>query len=296
MALRDNVIRGYGAARHALSRLALLYGIGFTGNIAVPRSIDHGVAEPLGKAIVINLTLLGLFAFHQSLMAGPIERHRYALSGSFALFLLYWQWRTVPTLIWDVPSPAGRLGPHVLFWLAWAIVVFGAKSLRRFDWLELRVKYFMWREKPRGKRRFGSHLLYWPARHPIVSGFIVAFWATPVMTAGHLLFAVAATGCVVVVVRAHERGSRRQSALATTVIAELSGTVFPALRQATVFAGPAVSLELPPQRRFRPTSLRPQHARRSGSHHRSIRTWLPNSRYRPNGRDRRARAGCIRTP
>jgi protein-S-isoprenylcysteine O-methyltransferase Ste14 len=241
MTLRDNTIRGYGAACYLLSRSALLYGAGFVGNVAVPRSIDHAVAAPLDRAVVVNL-LLGLFAvfarWWARFMAQSTERGTYVLLGSVTLLLLYWQWRTVPTVIWDVPSPAGRLGLHVLFWLGWAIAVFGAISIRHFNWFDVRLKYFMWRERLHGETGFGSRLLYWLTRHPIMLGIVIAFWATPVMTAGHLLFAVAATGYIVVVVRQQERDLRRQSALTTTVIAELSSTVFPALRQPTVFPRP----------------------------------------------------------
>jgi protein-S-isoprenylcysteine O-methyltransferase Ste14 len=242
MTLRDNTIRGYGAACYLLSRSALLYGIGFVGNVAVPRSFDHAVAAPADKAIVANLLLLGLFALFgrgwARFVAQSIERGTHVLFGSLRLLLLYWQWRTMPTVVWDVPSPAGRLGLHVLFWLGCAIVVIGAIGIRHFDWFDLRLKYFMWREKRHGEGGFGSQLLYWLTRHPIMLGFIIAFWATPVMTAGHLLFVVAATGYIVVVVRQEERDLRRQSALTTTIIAELSRTVFPALRQATVFPRP----------------------------------------------------------
>jgi protein-S-isoprenylcysteine O-methyltransferase Ste14 len=253
MTLRDNTIRGYGAACYLLSRSALLYGIGFVGNIAVPRSIDHAVSAPLDKAVVVNLLLLGQFALQQRLVADPvfrrswarfmaqsIERSTHVLFASLLLLLLYWQWRTLPTVVWDVPLPAGRLGLHVLFWLGWAIVAIGAITIKRFDWFDLRPVYF-WREKLYGDLGFGSRLLYWLARHPIVLGFVIAFWATPVMTAGQLLFAVAASGYIVVVVRQKERDSRLQSALTTTVIAELSSTVFPALRQATVFPRPSVN-------------------------------------------------------
>jgi methanethiol S-methyltransferase len=248
MTLRDNMIRSYGAACYLLSRSALLYGIGFVSNIAVPRSIDHAVAAPLDKAVVVNVLLLGLFAFQQSLLADPgfrrswarfmaqsIGRSTHVLFGSLMLLLLYWQWRTLPTVVWDVLSPAGRLGLQALFWLGWAIVVIGAISIKHFGWFDLRPVYLTWCEKLYGEPRFGSQLLYWLTRHPIVLGFIIAFWATPVMTAGQLLFAVAATGYIVVVVRQEERDSRRQVALTATVIAELSSTVFPALRQATVF-------------------------------------------------------------
>lgn len=271
MTLWDKVVRGCGAACQVLSRVALLYGIGFTGNVAVPRSIDHAVAAPPGNAILIDLLLLGLFAFQYHVMARPTERGADALFGSLALFLLYWQWRTLPALIWDVPSPAARLGPRVVFWLGWAIVVFGANGIRRFDCFELRIRYFMWRERHYPRRGFVFRLLRWPARHPLMFGLVIALWATPVMTSGHLLLAVAATGFTVAVVRGEEHGSRRRSALAATIIAELSGTVFPALRRATVFPGSARP-ESPPRRRCRPSSLRPPPARRSGSHRLPTRT------------------------
>lgn len=248
MALRDNAVRGYGAACYLLSRAALLCGIGFVGNIAAPRTIDHAVAAPPHKAVVVDLLLLGLFAFQQSVMADPvfrqwwarfiaqsIERSTYVLFGSLTLFLLYWQWRTIPTVVWDVASPPGRLGLHALFWLGWAIVVSGAISIRHVDWFDLRLAYFGWREKLYGGGGFGYRLLYRAARHPIMSSFVIAFWATPVMTAGHLLLAAAATGYIVVFVRQEERELRRQSALADAIVAELSGTVFPVLRRATVY-------------------------------------------------------------
>lgn len=235
MTLRDKAIRGYGAVCYLLSRAALLCGIGFVGNIAAPRSIDHAVAAAPHKAVVVNLLLLGLFAFQQGVMADPVfrqwwarfmaqsmERATYVLLGSFTLFLLYWQWRTIPAVVWDVSSPAGRMGLYAAFWLGWAVVVIGAIGGKRSDGAS-----------------FGHGVLYWPGRHPIMAGFVVAFWAAPVMTAGHLLFALAATGYIAVFVRQEEREFRRRSALTAAVVAELSATVFPVLRRATVYPTPS---------------------------------------------------------
>lgn len=246
--MRDNMISGYGLGCHLLSRAALLCGLGFVGNLAVPRSIDHAVAAPLHKAVVVDLLLLGVFAFQQSVMADPVfrqwwarfvaqsmERSTYVLCGSLTLFLLYWQWRTIPAVVWDVSSPAARLGLRALFWLGWAVVAIGAIRVKHLDWFDLGPAYFLWREKLYDGAGFGARLLYWPARHPILSGFVTAFWATPVMTVGHLLFALAATGYIVVFVRQEERELRRRSALTAEVIAELSGTVFPVLRRTTVY-------------------------------------------------------------
>ena len=247
MALRDKRIKAYGTVCYLISRVALLYAIGFVGNIAVPRSIDDAVAAPVHKAVVVNLLLLGLFAFQQSLMADPVfrkwlarfvalsvERSTYVLFGSLALFLVYWQWRTMPTVVWDVPTAVGRLGLHVVFWLGWAIVAAGAVSIKHFDWFNSRRVYFAWRKKCHSDTGFRCQLPSWLVQHPIMLGFVIAFWATPVMTAGYLLFAVAATGYIVMVVREEERDLRRQSALNTAVIAELSNTFLRVPRQATV--------------------------------------------------------------
>ncbi|MCV7381837.1 hypothetical protein BST11_26745 [Mycobacterium alsense] len=252
MTLRDYAVRGYGAACYLLSRTALLCGIGFVGNIVMPRSIDHAVAAPPHKAVVVDLLLLGLFAFQQSVMADPVfrqwwarfmaqsmERSTYVLFGSLTLFLLYWQWRTIPAVVWEVSSPAGRLALHAVYWLGWAAVVIGAIGIRHFDRLDLGPVYLRWRERLSGGWGFGSGLMYWPVRHPIMSGFVIAFWATPVITAGHLLFTFAATGYIVIFVRLEERELRRQSTLAAEVVAELSGTVFPVLRRATVYPTPS---------------------------------------------------------
>lgn len=257
MALRDTAIRGYGGACYLLSRAALLCGIGFVGNIAVPRSIDHALTAPLHKAVAVNLVLLGVFAFQQGLMADPefrrwwgrlmpepVERATYVMFGSLALFLLYWQWRTMPMVVWDVAAPAGRLWLHAVFWLGWAIVVMEAIGIKRFDRFDAGPVYLVRREKLHGEKGLGARLPYLPARHPIMSGFVIAFWATPVMTAGHLLFATAATAYIVMFVRREEREERElrlRTALATAAIKELSGTAFPVLRQPTVYSRPSAN-------------------------------------------------------
>jgi protein-S-isoprenylcysteine O-methyltransferase Ste14 len=208
----------YGAASYLVGLAAFLYAICFVGNVAVPRTIDHGVAAPIGEAVVVNVLLLSAFAVQHSVMARPafkrwwtrfvprsIERSTYVLVTGLVLFLLFWQWRTMPAVIWEVTLRPGRLVLQVLFWLGWATVLASTFMINHFDLFGLRQVYLAWRGQPYTELGFRTPLLYRLVRHPLMLGFIVAFWATPRMTAGHLLFAIATTGYILIAVRWEER-------------------------------------------------------------------------------------------
>ncbi|HEX3547474.1 MAG TPA: NnrU family protein [Mycobacterium sp.] len=208
---------GYGAASYVIFLAAFLYAIGFVGNFVVPRTVDAGVAAPIGEAVVVNVLLMGLFAVQHSVMARPgfkrwwtrlvpasIERSTYVLLSSLVLFVLYWQWRTMPAVIWDVSSSAGRVALWALFWLGWATALASTFMINHFDLFGLRQVFLAWRGKPYSDLDFRTVLLYRLVRHPLMVGFIIAFWATPKMTAGHLLFAAVTTAYILVAIQLEE--------------------------------------------------------------------------------------------
>jgi methanethiol S-methyltransferase len=183
----------------------------------VPRSIDHGLPSPIGQAVLVNALLLGAFGVQHSVMARPafkrwwtrfvpssIERSTYVWLSSAVLVLLYWQWRTMPATIWDVRQPAGRLALWALFWLGWAVALAATFMVSHFDLFGLRQVYLAWRGKPYTHIGFHARLLYRLVRHPLMLGFIIAFWATPTMTAGHLLFSVVMTGYILIATQLEE--------------------------------------------------------------------------------------------
>ncbi|RDH74147.1 isoprenylcysteine carboxylmethyltransferase family protein [Mycolicibacterium moriokaense] len=208
---------GYGGACYVVFLATFLYAIGFVGNLVVPRSIDHGVDASIAEAAVVNLLLLGLFAAQHSVMARPafkrwwtrlvpktIERSTYVLVSSLALLLLFWQWRTMPAIVWNVTWTPGRAVLWVLFAAGWVIVLLSTFMISHFDLFGLRQVYLAWRGTPYTNLEFRAFMLYRVVRHPLMLGFVIAFWATPTMTAGHLLFAVATTAYILIAVQLEE--------------------------------------------------------------------------------------------
>jgi methanethiol S-methyltransferase len=200
----------YSALVYVLFLGVFVYAIGFVENLGVPKSIDSGPSGSIAGSLLINAALLMVFAVQHSVMARPafkrvwtrivpseIERSTYVLFATLALALVCWQWRPLPQVIWSIEDPIAARALLIISWSGWGMVLLSTFLISHFH------LFGVGREP--AESAFVTPLLYKWLRHPIYAGFILAFWAAPHMTLGHLFFAVATTGYIFVGIWFEER-------------------------------------------------------------------------------------------
>jgi protein-S-isoprenylcysteine O-methyltransferase Ste14 len=208
----------YGLAAYLTFFAAFLDAIGFVGGLVVPKSIDSGAESSTTEAVIVNLLLMSLFAVQHSVMARPqfkqwwtqyvpkpVERSTYVLLASLCLLLLFWQWRPMPAIVWQVNDPDVAVAVATVSLGGWIIVLTSTFMINHFELFGLHqvANHLADREMP--ATRFRTPLFYELVRHPIYLGFIIAFWAAPVMSVGHLFFATVTTAYILVGIFLEER-------------------------------------------------------------------------------------------
>ena len=208
----------YGLEAYLAFLVAILYAIGFTSGLVVPKTIDTGTVVPLAEALIVNILLMALFAAQHSVMARKpfkqwwtryvpksIERSTYVLLSSLLLLLLFWQWRPIPTVLWQVDNPTIAVAMTVLSLGGWVLVFTSTFLINHFELFGLHQVTNNLSGRPMPSPRFRTPLFYKVVRHPLYLGFIIAFWAAPVMTLGHLVFAAMTTAYIFVGIFLEER-------------------------------------------------------------------------------------------
>jgi methanethiol S-methyltransferase len=208
----------YGLAAYLVFLLTFLYAVGFISGLVVPKSIDTGSVTGPAESIVLDIVLLSIFALQHSVMArqsfkkwwgqfipSSIERSTYVLLASLALILLFWQWRPMPAVLWSVADPLWAMAVQCLSFLGWLLVLLSTFMINHFELFGLHQVLVNLARRTMPEPKFKAPAFYKLVRHPIYLGFILALWAAPVMTVGHLLFAAVTTAYIFIGILLEER-------------------------------------------------------------------------------------------
>ena len=208
----------YGTLCYLAFLASFVYAVLFIGNIGLPRTIDGDANAPFWQALLINTLLLGLFAVQHSVMARPafkqwwtrlvptpVERSTYVLFSSLALLLLFYTWQPMGGTVWDVRDPLMRGTIYSLFAGGWLLILVATFLINHFDLFGMRQVWLYLNHLPYTPLEFKTPGLYRYVRHPLYVGWLLTFWATPTMTAAHLVFAIATTAYILIAIQLEER-------------------------------------------------------------------------------------------
>ena len=231
----------YGIVCYLVFFATFLYSIAFLGDLGIVRSIDSGTETPLGQALAINVALLGLFALQHSVMARPwfkrawtrmippvAERSTYVLFASLTMALLFWQWRPMGGVVWEVSHPAARLVIWGIYAMGWVLLLVATFLINHFDLFGLRQVFLHLVGRPYTGLQFRTPGLYRYVRHPIYFSWVCIFWATPRMTTAHLVFAIATTAYILLAITWEERDLIRAHGEAYRMYREQVPKILPA--------------------------------------------------------------------
>lgn len=208
----------YGVFSYLLFLAVFAYAMGFIGNAFVPKSIDSGPAPLMGVALLINLALVAVFGLQHSVMARPtfkkwitrfipqsIERATYVFVSNLCMIALFILWQPMPDVIWDIHNPIARTALWTAFVIGWLMVPLVSILINHLDLFGVRQAWLRFRGRPYTHLKFRTPGVYNHIRHPLYVGWMIAFWATPTMSAGHLLFAVGTTVYILIAIQFEER-------------------------------------------------------------------------------------------
>jgi len=208
----------YGVASYAACLFVFVYAVGFVGNYFVPRSLDSAPRAPLTQAVMIDVLLLAAFAVQHSVMARPgfkriltriipeaAERSTYVLASNLAMIALFAWWQPVGGAIWNVTGPIARSAITSVYFMGFGLVLVATLLIHHFDLFGVRQVWLYLIGKPYTELEFRTPLFYKYVRHPLYIGWLMFFWATPVMTSAHLLFALLTTAYILLAIRWEER-------------------------------------------------------------------------------------------
>lgn len=213
----------FGVMSYAAFFLTFCYAMGFVGRVVVPKDINTGAAAPFGEAVLINSLMLSAFVIQHTIMARPafkvwftqfvpkpMERSIFVFAASSILAVTFWQWRPMPDVVWQVNEPMIAYALTGISWMGWVMVLLSSFLINHFDLFGLRQVWLQLVNKSYTTSAFRLTSLYRFVRHPLMLGFLIAFWSTPVMTEGHLLFAALTTGYILVGIQFEERDLIRE--------------------------------------------------------------------------------------